>query len=280
MPATVVVMPRRRSASRSLLPVHFSVIQVITDPSGWSASNDSAAEMAREGVAALSVREVARPVGIRQQSLTYYFPTKQALLDDLFADGFADLRRCFDELPPAGDPVQGVVDVATAFVDHLVARPAAYHLMFQGTVPGFEPSEESHAAALTVLRELVDRLAAAGVTEPADLALVSSVMSGVAAEQIANDPRGRLYADQTDLRHPRGPGRPLRDGGSDGRLARQVQGGEQRGPGRTPSSVSSIKAYVANCRWAAASSPIARYSRIRSAWQSSSSGVMATRRTA
>ena len=111
--------------------------------------------MARAGVAALSVREVARSVGIRQQSLTYYFPTKQALLDALFADGFADLRQCFDRLPEPTDPVQGVVDVALAFVEHLVERPAAYHLMFQGTVPDFHPSEDSHAIALTVLRELL-----------------------------------------------------------------------------------------------------------------------------
>ena len=156
------------------------------------------AEMARAGVAALSVREVARSVGIRQQSLTYYYPTKQALLDALFADGFAELRRCFDRLAPAADPVQAVVDVAVAFVDHLVARPAAYHLMFQGTVPDFRPSPQSHAVALTVLAELVERLATAGVTEPPDLALVRSVMSGIAAEQIANDPAGRLYADQTE----------------------------------------------------------------------------------
>jgi AcrR family transcriptional regulator len=155
-------------------------------------------EMAREGVAALSVREVARLVGIRQQSLTYYFPTKHALLDALFADGFADLRRCFDQLPPVTDPDQGVVDVAIAFVDHLIARPAAYHLMFQGTVPGFHPTQESHAIALSVLHELLDRLAAADITDLADLALARSVMSGIAAEQIANDPRGRLFADQTE----------------------------------------------------------------------------------
>ena len=154
--------------------------------------------MAREGVAAISVREVARSVGIRQQSLTYYFPTKHALLDALFADGFADLRRCFDHLPPVADPIQGVVDIAVAFVDHLVARPAAYHLMFQGTVPGFQPTTESHDLALSVLRELIDRLAAAGITAPADLALVRAVMSGIAAEQIANDPGGRLFADQTE----------------------------------------------------------------------------------
>ena len=155
------------------------------------------AEMARTGVSSLSVREVARAVGIRQQSLTYYFPTKQALLDALFADGFADLRRELDRLPPATDPVDGVVDVAIAFVEHCVARPAAYHLMFQGTVPGFEPSEESHAVALTVLAEVVERLSAAGVNAPADLALVRGLMSGLAAEQIANDPEGRLFVEQT-----------------------------------------------------------------------------------
>ena len=154
--------------------------------------------MSREGVAALSVREVARSVGIRQQSLTYYFPTKHALLDALFADGFAELRRCFDGLPAVREPIQGVVDIANAFVDHLVARPAAYHLMFQGTVPGFQPTTESHQVALGVLQELIDRLAIAGVTEPPDLALIRAVMSGIAAEQIANEPLGRLFADQTE----------------------------------------------------------------------------------
>ena len=156
--------------------------------------------MAREGVAALSVREVARAVGLRQQSLTYYFPTKQALLDALFADGFTNLRQRFDLLPPAAEPVDGVVDIACTFVEHMAARPAAYHLMFQGTVPGFRPSEDSHRIALTVLQELTDRLAAAGITEAADIALVRGLMSGIAAEQIANDPAGRLFLEQT----PRG----------------------------------------------------------------------------
>ena len=170
-------------------------------------------EMAVRGVAAVSVREIARTVGIRQQSLTYYFPTKQALLDALFADAFADLRRRFDQLEEATDPDQGVVDIAIAFVDHLVARPAAYHLMFQGTVPGFEPSEESHAVALAVLRELILRLAAAGVTKRADIALVRSVMSGIAAEQIANNPRGHLFMDQTE-RGIRGALHAIRSGNS------------------------------------------------------------------
>ena len=70
--------------------------------------------------------------------------------------------------------------------------------MFQGTVPGFHPSQPSHDIALGVLRELTSRPADAGITAPADLALIRAIISGIAAEQIANDPHGRLFADQTE----------------------------------------------------------------------------------
>ena len=154
--------------------------------------------MSQQGVAALNVREVARSVSMRQQSLTYYFPTKQDLLDALFADGFADLQRAFEHLPPEDDPIEAVIDVAVAFVDYCAAKPARYHLMFQRTIPGFQPSEESHGIALGVLGVLIERLARVGVCAAPDLALVRSVMSGIASEQIANDPDGRLYVEQTE----------------------------------------------------------------------------------
>jgi AcrR family transcriptional regulator len=153
--------------------------------------------MAREGVAEVSVREVARSVGLRQQSLTYYFPTKHGLLDALFADGFLDLGRVFDRLPATDDPVEAVGDLAVAVVDYCVVHPARYHLMFQRTIPGFQPSEESHRVALVVLAGLTRRLAAAGVTAEPAVALVRGLISGLAAEQSANDPSGRLFADQT-----------------------------------------------------------------------------------
>src|SRR3954467_611605 len=117
--------------------------------------------MAREGVAEVSVREVARSVGLRQQSLTYYFPTKHELLDALFADGFADLARVFAQLPDTDDSVEAVVDLAVAVVDYCVEHPARYQLMFQRTIPGFRPSDDSHHVALGVLGELATRLDAA-----------------------------------------------------------------------------------------------------------------------
>jgi hypothetical protein len=51
--------------------------------------------------------------------------------------------------------------------------------------------------ALGVLGELTTRLDAAGVTDPTEVALVRGLISGLAAEQTANDPGGRLFADQT-----------------------------------------------------------------------------------
>jgi AcrR family transcriptional regulator len=154
--------------------------------------------MAGEGVAAVSVREVARSVGLRQQSLTHYFPTKQSLLDALFADGFADLRRTLEQLPHSDEGVDTVVVVSVAVVDYCVANPARYHLMLQRTLPSFAPSEESFRVALDCLTVLVGSLAAAGITDPADVALIRGVISGLAAEQIANDPQGRIFADQAE----------------------------------------------------------------------------------
>ena len=170
------------------------------------------AVMAREGVAAVSAREVARSVGMRQQSLTYYFPTKQDLLDALFTDGFTDLARVMEGLPATTDPVDGAVAVGEAVVDYCAAHPSRYHLMFQQTVPGFAPSDAALDVTMRCIRVLTERLAAAGVTDQADVALVRGIISGLAAEQIANDPDGRLFVDQVGrgIRAVLASGQPVR----------------------------------------------------------------------
>ena len=152
--------------------------------------------MEREGVAALSLRELARTLGIRPQSLAHYFPTKAALLDALFRDGFSDLS---DRLQPAGGndaPADALIAAVQAVLAFCVASPARYHLMLQRTVPGFTPTQESHQVALTALSLLLDRLAAAGVRDPADVDVFRGLVNGLAAEQIANDPGGKRFIDR------------------------------------------------------------------------------------
>src|SRR6476646_4414415 len=62
---------------------------------------DIAAEiMTEQGVAGLSVGEIARRMGIRPPSLYVYFPSKNALYDALFARGAQELL----------DTMQGALD--------------------------------------------------------------------------------------------------------------------------------------------------------------------------
>ena len=152
--------------------------------------------MAREGVAALSVRQLARDVGLRQQSVTYYFPAKQDLLDALFADGFRALRPLLLDAGRGPDPVGRLVATVDALLAYCVGHPARYHLMLQRTVPGFTPSEAAHEVALGTLGVLLERLGDAGVTRPDDVVAVRGLINGLAAEQIANDPQGTAYVSQ------------------------------------------------------------------------------------
>src|SRR3954447_3720631 len=76
---------------------------------------DLAAEiMTEQGVAGLSVGELARRMGIRPPSLYVYFPSKNALYDALFARGATDLlatmQQATEQLLPA-DAVLDAVDV-------------------------------------------------------------------------------------------------------------------------------------------------------------------------
>jgi hypothetical protein len=96
------------------------------------------------------------------------------------------------------DPVDSVVAVAAALIDYCVANPARYHLMLQRTLPSFSPSEDSYRVALGYVNVPVGRLSAAGITDPADIALIRGLISGLAAEQIANEPQGRVFADHAD----------------------------------------------------------------------------------
>lgn len=155
--------------------------------------------MEREGVAALSLRELSRSLGIRPQSLAYYFPTKATLLDALFRDGFSDLsERLRDDAGWSADPADALSAAVSTVLAFCAASPARYHLMLQRTVPGFTPTPTSHQAAVEALTLLLDRLAAAGITDPADVDVFRGLVNGLAAEQIANDPGGRRFISRAE----------------------------------------------------------------------------------
>jgi hypothetical protein len=73
-----------------------------------------------------------------------------------------------------------------------------HQLLFQRTIPGFEPSKDSFALALALEFYTLGskRLAAAGVHDQADIDVFTALVSGLGHQQIANDPGGKRWVRQ------------------------------------------------------------------------------------
>jgi AcrR family transcriptional regulator len=144
-------------------------------------------------------------VGMQAPSLYQYFDSKHAIYDAMFAQGYRQLieARVNAPIPEGVDPADWFKQRTHLFITFNVADPARYQLMFQRTIPGFEPSPESYAISVAVLEEARAALASIGLSEPAHLDLWTALTTGLADQQIANDPGGdrwiRLIDDAVDM---------------------------------------------------------------------------------
>jgi len=152
----------------------------------------------RDGLAGISLRDLANMVELRQPSLYAYFDSKHALYDAMFAKGNAELVERAKALPEKHDPRDAVLDLARMLIDFVNEDAVRYVLMFQRHIPGFEPSEASYAIAVEFYEIGRQRLAAAGVTEQADMDLFTTLIAGIADQQMSNDPGGDRYLGLTD----------------------------------------------------------------------------------
>lgn len=163
---------------------------------------DVAAEiMSEQGVAGLSIGEIARRMGMRPPSLYVYFPSKNALYDALFARG---ARSICDAMTPVHLAVRGraatleqvLLPDAEAFVRWTLENPAYSQLLFWRPVPGFAPSSDAFAPAVELLeqgRERFAELQRAGLVRDdvgADVVQRdwTILISGVVSQQLSNAP--------------------------------------------------------------------------------------------
>jgi AcrR family transcriptional regulator len=165
---------------------------------------DAAWALARvEGLAAISLRDIARAVGMQAPSLYGYFGSKHEIYDAMFAMGaqqFVD-GQPWQQLN--GDALHDVRCIVHYFVDFCAADLARYQLLFQRPIPGFEPSAASYAIAQADLARLAAHLVDLGLTDPRALDLFTALSAGLASQQISNDPGGdrwiRLIDDAVEM---------------------------------------------------------------------------------
>ncbi|MGH3585846.1 MAG: TetR/AcrR family transcriptional regulator [Pseudonocardia sp.] len=158
-------------------------------------------EVAREhGLAALTLREVAGRVGMRAPSLYSHFDSKHAIYDAMFGQAWTEYEELIARTEPVapGHPRAMLKRLARRFVDFSVADLARHQLMNLRTIPDFTPSPENYAPAVRVLDGLHVRMAAIGITDGADIDLLTALVSGLIDQQWANDPGGDRWARLLD----------------------------------------------------------------------------------
>lgn len=169
----------------------------------------------QEGLAQITLREVAARVGMQAPSIYTHFESKNSIYDAMFADAWSECLRVWQAAESESSPRPGTAraalkQYAAIFFDFAAADLARHQLMNQRTIPGFTPTAEAYAQAVAVLQTLQARMAELGVDREQDIDLYVAIVGGLVDAQLANDPGGDrwrrlldravdMYADNLNL---------------------------------------------------------------------------------
>lgn len=94
----------------------------------------SVALLETEGLAAMSMREVARRAGVTHQAPYHHFADRESILAELVADGFTELTRRLaranDRAPRLGRRA-ALVEAGLAYVGFALEHPGVFRIMFR-----------------------------------------------------------------------------------------------------------------------------------------------------
>jgi uncharacterized protein (TIGR03083 family) len=96
------------------------------------------------------------------------------------------------------DPKDRLRRYAQAFLKFATEDPVRYQLLYQRTIPGFEPTAESYEIAVRGLEYTRRALRECGITSQRAVDAWTAVLSGVAAQQNSNEPGGKRWLRLAD----------------------------------------------------------------------------------
>jgi AcrR family transcriptional regulator len=165
--------------------------------------------MAGNGIAGLSLGEVARQLGIRPPSLYVYFASKHALYDAVFARGAREIlevvREATDQVLAEAASLEDVLlHIGTSIISWSLAHPVYAQLLFWRPAPGFEPTPAAFAPATAMVElsaESFAQLQERGwlrrdVAAEEILRDWTVVIAGITSQHMSNEP-------DTDFAHGR-----------------------------------------------------------------------------
>jgi AcrR family transcriptional regulator len=157
-----------------------------------------------EGLAALSMRDLAAAVGMRAPSLYQYFDSKLAIYDAMFGQGMTEAHAVVEGEIEGRVGREALRESARALLRFTTSDPVRNQLLFLRTIPGFEPSPESYAPAVAMSGRVESLIAGLGTADAAaTMDLWTALIGGLSTQQLSNDPGGerwiRLFDRTVDM---------------------------------------------------------------------------------
>lgn len=87
------------------------------------------------GVEALSLRDVARRLGVSHQAPYKHFPSRDHILAEVIRRAFANFAEYLEARPRSADPDQDLANMGRAYVQYALDHPLYYTLMFETRKP-------------------------------------------------------------------------------------------------------------------------------------------------
>jgi AcrR family transcriptional regulator len=144
--------------------------------------------IAERGIERLSLRDVARRLGVSHQAPYKHFASRDHLLAEVIRRCFEAFARWLDDRPASADPQADLATLGHRYQDYAGAHPLEYRLMF-GT-PWPEPASHPELVrdalhAFDVLRGVLRRVHGAGAAQrrrvDRDALFIWSTMHGLAS---------------------------------------------------------------------------------------------------
>lgn len=116
------------------------------------------AHLAESGAAALSVRAIARELGLASSALYRYYPSRDALLTRLIIESYDELGGAVERREaavPRDDLAGRYAAACHATRDWATSHPHEYALIYGSPVPGYAAPDDTIDPAIRVARVLV-----------------------------------------------------------------------------------------------------------------------------
>jgi AcrR family transcriptional regulator len=107
-------------------------------------------QLATEGAAGLSLRAIAREMGMVSSAIYRYFPSRDDLLTSLIIDGYDAIGMAAEKADAAWPPDDHAgrwLAVCRAVRDWALAHPHEYALVYGSPVPGYQAPQQTIAPA-------------------------------------------------------------------------------------------------------------------------------------